>query len=549
MASEKREQILEDLSYHPFKSVGDMMATHGWDRSSLSRALKNLLDAGRGAYVRHSLEGRNPIRRYHLTRAGVTALDDTTDQDSDSPIMDRPGTTGKGIGTYHALIDNLAGVYRCASVLARCYKAPDLRTHLLSAGPLDAVVRLPDAPYSLGIMVYRPALTTYFEKKVRYYANAGQDRPSCLLVVSPGYMADHAVARLVALNYEGRAEIAWFGALGNPYDLVWRNPHSYDDETRPRDTWDMLDGVAAEVSRKFEPEFKPFKDVALPQAGWKPAIVLNHGERRALYTIADWPLANREIIAPLAALTEGTFKKVEGALRKRGLVRLVPVSKEEKGLALTDKGIVYVCRAARADYENAKDFWSAEDGERGKFRGGSLNKLAHDFRHTQMVYDIAGRFGVGAALVRARGIRITPAHKVERYFRPAYERNTRSIRPDAVIDVRLADGMRYVLLLEAERGNMSRQQMGNRLRHYDAYFREERSKHDDPVPPVIAVVLEDAGTEANFSAAQERAELTHLPTVLTNMSELARSAEGPFDPVWRRAGDYGQRRYLDELPV
>ncbi len=546
MVSERRKQILKDLSYNPFMSRADIMATRGWKKSTVRDDLKIMDENSKWiGYVKHSLEGRNATRRYHLTRAGVTLL---TEEESDSRIMDRPGTTGKGLATYYALIDNLAGIYRCASAIARCNDDPDLRIHLLSAGPLDAVVRLPDSPYSLGVMVYRPALSTaYFEKKVRYYANAGPDRPSCLLVVSPGYMADHAVARLVALNYPGVTAIAPLEKVGDPNARVWREPTSYDDERRLWTMQDVLDRVHQEAIRKFKPRVEPVEHAALPRAGWKPAIVLTNGERGALYTIADWPLGNREVIATLAKLKEDSLEKFERTLQKHGLVRWVPVGEEEEGRALTDRGIVYVCRAARADYENAKDLWSSEDGEAGKFRGGNLNKLAHDFRHTKMVYDIARRFKVGAAVVHAKGLRITPAHKVERYFRPDSERNTRSIRPDAVIDVRMADGTRHVLLLEAERGTMSRRYMNNRLRHYNPYFRMERSKHDDPVPPFIAVVLEDAGAEANFSVAQVDAGLTHLPMILTNMSELARSPAGPFDPVWRRPGDYGERRSFEEL--
>ena len=242
-----------------------------------------------------------------------------------------------------------------------------------------------------------------------------------------------------------------------------------------------------------------------------------------------------------------SLRKFVGTLRRRGLVREAPVAEDDERPVLTDKGIVYICRAARADYEREKALWSGEVDEGGMFRGGNLRALLHDIRHTDMVYDIVRRFKVGVKVVRVRGIRITPAHKVERYFRPASARNTRSIRPDALIYLEMADGTRYVLLLEAERRGLSRRDMRNRLRHYDAYFRMERSRYDDPVSPLIAVVLEDAGAEANFSVAQAEAGLTHLPTILTNMSELARSQAGPFDPVWRRAGNYGQRLYLDEL--
>lgn len=553
MVSERRKQILEDLSKKPFMSMDDMMGMRGWKRSPLYRQIKRMEDDGLVAYVNHALDGPKPTYRYHLTREGVVHLAETLGKPLPE-IMERVGTTGKGLATFHRLIDILAGVYRCASTIARCYEAPSLHVHLLSAGPLDAVVRLPDFPHSLGIMVYRRAMSlAYFERKLKKYASVGDDRPSCLLVISPGHLVDHTVARLVALNYEGRAEIAPFDELGDPDALIWRDPGAYDDETRPWSTWDMLDRVPdrlpGEPVRDFEPQVEPFRHAALPRAGWKPAFVLTNGGYGALYTIADWPLAKGEVIATLAELKEDTLKRVVRTLRKHGLVQWVQVSEDDERLALTDRGIVYVCRAARADHDRQKKLWSADVDEDGRLSGGNLRTLLHEIKHTDMVCDIARRFKVGAAVVRVRGIRITPAHKVERYFRVAYERNTRSIRPDALIDLEVTDEARHVLLLEAERSGLSRRDMRNRLRHYDRYFRMERSRHDDPVSPSIAVVLEDAGTEANFSVAQVDAGLTHLPTMLTNMSELARSPAGPLDPVWRRPGEYGLRRYLDELTV
>ena len=545
--SKKRKQILNSLSENPFQSEADMVAICGWSRSPLHRQLTSMESDGWIAHVKHSLEGRNSTRRYYLTDKGVALLSDISGDESDSRVMDRPGTTEKGLTTYHTLIDNLAGVYRSAGAVARCLSVRALRIHLFSAGPLDAVIRILRPPYSVGVMVYRPALSTaYFEKKARYYANAGPERPSCLLVVSPDYMADHAVARLVTLNYQGVTVIAPLDRAGNPDARVWREPAWYEERL-----WtmrDILNRVPEKVSRKFKPQVKSFHHSAPPRSGWKPAIVLTYRGRGALRVIADWPLANREFIATLSDLTESSFQKIERTLRKQGLVRRVPVAEEEEGLVLTDKGIVYVCRAARASHEIGKDQWSAEDVEDGKFRGGNLKKLAHDISHTKMVHEVVRRFKAGAKVVRARGIRITPAHKVERYFRPGTQRSTRSVKPDAVIDL-VKDGRRYALLLEAERGAMTYKYMQNRLQHYQAYFREERSKHDDPVPPLIAIVLEDAGAEANFSRAQVDAGLTHLPAVLTNMGELARSPAGPFDPVWRWAGGFGQRKYLHELTV
>ena len=551
--SEKIKKILILLSFAPFLSIEHMAGIRGWGMSPLRRQLKRMesKEVGWVATVPHPLQERKSTARYHLTAKGVRRLARTLDK-CVPEIMDRPGTTGYGLATCHRLFDIVGVVYETAATIARCNECPDLRIHLLSAGPLDAVLRVPGSPYSLGVIVYRSALSLkYFERKIREYAKAGPARPSALLVVSPGHMADHTVARLVALNFEGLgdealAAIAPSSKLGDPTARVWREIHRYDDE-RLLSMRNILNGTPEQIIRDFEPQVEPHGRAALPRTGWRRRPVLTQGEDRGLHTIADWPLAKDEVIGALARLGESTVPTYVRTLHGHGLVGRVPVGEGDERPVLTDRGIVYVCGAARADFEDGKDLWSPELGPDGLFRGGNLRTLRREIRHTDMVYDIVRKFMIGAGIEGIRQIQIRPAHKSVQDFRPPDKRYTSHIEPDARIDMEMKDGTRRVLLLEAERGGLSRRRMRTRLRHYAIYLRMKRVRQDYPTRPTIAVVLSDPGMESNFSVAQEEAGLTHLPVILTNMWELERSQAGPFDPVWRGPGDYGLRLYLDEL--
>ena len=165
--SEKIKKILILFSFAPFLSIGHMASIRGWGMSPLRRRLKRMesKEVGWVASVPHTLGGRKSAARYHLTDNGVTQLARTLGM-SVPKIMNRPGTTGYGLATCHRLIDICTAVYETAATIARCYecsdarcnespdarcsKSPDLRIHLFGAGPLDAVLRVRDSPYSLG---------------------------------------------------------------------------------------------------------------------------------------------------------------------------------------------------------------------------------------------------------------------------------------------------------------------------------------------------------------------------------------------------------------
>ena len=541
--SGKAQAIRTILSVTPFMSMSDMVSIHGWGRSPLRRQIKRLEADGQVASVPHVLEGRKATHRYFLTDTGVVQLAKALKEPL-SDIMDRPGATGYGLASYHRVLDIVAVVYKLVSTIGRCYKTPEVNIDLLSAGPLDAVLRIPDAPYSLGVIAYRHAMSfRYFEAKVRAYARLGSARPSALLVVSPGHMAEHTVARLVALNSEGlpdeyQAVIASLEMLGDPDMRVWRKIRHYHDEGHLQDMWDVLDGVPKNFVRRVEPQTTRWRGAALPRPGWRTRPILTPGEHRALSAIADWPLAKDEVIAAVAKLALTSVHVIVRTLRKHELVRRVPVRRGDDRLVLTDRGINFICRSARADTRQERNFWSSQTRQDGKFIGSKLRTLHREIRHTDLVYEIVRRFMLGAV---ARRIQITPAHKSVWHFRQRSERYTSHIEPDACIAVEMQGGARHVLLLEAERGGMSRKYMENRLKHYDKYFRTNRSGLDYPVPPMIAVVHRDPGTEAKFSVAQVNARMTHLPTILTNLDELERSSDGPFGLVWHRPGDHGRR--------
>ena len=543
MVSEKVRNILAALADTPFMTIDDMAAVHGWGHSPLRRQIARLERMEWVSRAPHSLLGRKAHYRYELTREGVIALADSIGRRT-ADVMHRPGATGYGLSLFRRRLDILAGVYKVAGSVARASDGPGLRIHLLGGDLLDAAIRIPRRPYSLGVMVNRPSFSPRsWSKRLWAYDNE-LERPAGLLVVSPDRMSDYGVARLVARNYEGLAAIAPIEMIDDPEERVWRQPRWYDHETLSMVS--ILAGIPDELARDFEPDQQIYRRAALPPAKRDTGSALTRAERAALQVISDWPLANNGLVVALTELGPSTVPAMLTRLRSRGLIRSVLVNGQTRQ-ALTDAGIRHICYAARADYGQTRRRWSSERNDDGQMVGTRLRKLLREHQHTDMVYDLAAEFARAAsASIDVLQHRITPAHLSEQHFRhDSISRAIHHVLPDATVHMETTRGT-FVLLLESERGWVWRGGMEKRLENYARYFRTERPGEDYPAWPRIAVVFEDPGAEANFSAAQVRAGLDYLPTIISNLHDM-KAGGGPVGPVWRRPGTYETRQPFWEL--
>ena len=258
----------------------------------------------------------------------------------------------------------------------------------------------------------------------------------------------------------------------------------------------------------------------------------------------------------LTGLRPDTVKAMLKRLMRRGLVRWVAgcdascpdADSDQPRLVLTDAGMRLICYAACAWYGPIRRRWSSEVNDAGQFVGTRLKKLRKEHRHTDMVYDLVERFANSVSVdMHVQNWRITPAHLAEQHFKleDGSSDTYHHILPDAVIHLETTRGA-FVLLLEAERGWVWRGGMERRLENYERYFRTGRSKLDYPVRPLIACVFEDPGGEANFHRAQVEAGLDCLPTIITNLEQMA-AYGGPLAAVWGRPGNYGERKWIDEM--
>lgn len=554
MISDKQADIIDRQTHAPFMTVDDMVTIHKFGRSPLRRQLDKMERAGLVCRVPHALEGRNASQRYAPTGKGVIALADKRGVPIED-IMRRPGGTGRGLAVFQRRLDILATVYKVAGAVARCYDEPAVRLRLTGGRPLDAVIMLPDRPYSVGLMVNRPCISyRSWEWRLRVYADEETERPSVLLVVSPDPLSDHDVARRVARNCGELALTASLEEVADPFEEVWRQPKSYNE--RARSLPSALDRVPQKVVTAYEPEVQDYKRAALPPTVRDTTTVLTQAERRTLYVIADWLLAKESLIVAVSGLRPDTVKAMLKRLVQRGLVRWVAgcdefcpdAESDQPRLALTDAGIRLICYAACARYGPIRHRWSSEENATAQFAGTRLRKLAKEHRHTDMVYDPVERFANSVSEdMHVQSWRVTPAHLAEQHFQ--LEDNSSEayhhILPDAAIHMETTRGA-FVLLLEAERGWVWRGGMEKRLKNYQRYFRTRRSKLDYPVRPLIACVLEDPGREANFHTAQVDAGLDCLPTIITNLEQMA-AYGGPLAAVWGRPGRYGERKWIDEM--
>ncbi|MYA63029.1 MAG: hypothetical protein F4X94_10735 [Dehalococcoidia bacterium] len=228
MISDKQAEIVDLQTFAPFMTVEDMVIIHKFGRSPLRRQLDRMERMGLVCRVSHALQGRNASHRYAPTREGIQKSADKQEVPIED-IMRRPGGTGRGLAVFQRRLDILAAVYKVTGAIARCYDEPEVSVRMAGGRPLDAVIRMPDSPYSMGVMVHRPCMSyKSWEWRLRVYADESSERPSGLLIVSPDRMSDHGVARRVARNCGILALSAPLEDVGDPYAEVWRQPRWYD---------------------------------------------------------------------------------------------------------------------------------------------------------------------------------------------------------------------------------------------------------------------------------------------------------------------------------
>lgn len=536
VVSKQVADLLQILSWTPYMTLEEMAACVGKGSTATRKHVTKAEKMGLVSHVLHGLLGRKGSRRHFLTGKGVQTLAELEGLRV-AELMDAPGATGMALAIHHRRIDILEGVYQTAATVARCLDEPDLDVHVPRHGPLDGLVRIPEDNRSFGVIVKRPVINDkYFGLKAWRYGAQVENKPSALLVVAPSYLAEHGAQRLVEENWSGEFWITSLEDIGDPDDYVWHKPGYGDDEKEGWTMREVLQNIPEDRLDEDDLLNEPYKRAALPRRGWSPRRVLTPAERRTLYAIADWPLAKGRVTAVIGKVTPATVHVMLRRLCAHGLIGQVETKYGELRWALTDAGLRYICASARAADDDVRKFWSSKKRDDGRLAGRKLRKLNHEIRHTEMVHELVAKVAEEAAAV---DVQILPAHLTEMY----------PVKPDARIDLGVwwkEEYRRCVLLLEAERGMLSRAKMRKRLSNYAKVFESAEFQASFPAQPYIAIVLEDPVVESNFNRSQVEAGWTHLPIIMTNMEELMAPGGGLLEAVWRRPGKYFERlRFVD----
>ena len=257
--SEGVATVLKMLSWTPFMTLDEMAAVKGQGKTSTRKHISRAEGDGLVAHVLHGLTGRKGWRRYMLTGKGVETLA-AVERARTAEVMGRPGATGQALATCHRRIDILAGVYQTAATVAACYPSPCVRVDIPRDGPLDGVVRMPDAPYSIGVMVKRHVVDDdYFGLKSWRYRVQMEAKPSALLVVAPWYLAEHSVQRRVQENAKTLFWITSLADLGDPNVSVWCESSHKDSEETFWSMKEVLERIPEAHFRDVEPVARPYK--------------------------------------------------------------------------------------------------------------------------------------------------------------------------------------------------------------------------------------------------------------------------------------------------
>ena len=278
------------------------------------------------------------------------------------------------------------------------------------------------------------------------------------------------------------------------------------------------------------PEEKPAVRRRLPDDDMATPPYLSMGAKKALHSIADWPLATPSTLAAVSGMSEDWLEKRLTELRRHGLARSLRADRRAR-LALTDVGIGTISAASRTNPRGHIRHWSSERRPDGEYVGGTIRQLLRETGHNDMVHGFIASLSQGYGEAKAADVRtLLPAHLGMKFF--LYNgRRTYSIRPDATVVVTV-DGRWHVLLLEVERRAVYPKSMGERLMPYGRYFSGSQWLQDYGQKPKALVVLESSDIESHFLDSQEAAGLSHLPVITSNSAVLDRL--GPYGTVWRR---------------
>jgi len=531
--------LLRVLAMMPFLDRLEMAAVSGWSRGAVYEAADKLEEAGLASSVSHATDLLPPVRRFHLTAAGLRRLAQEQGMTLDDLLRYHP-VSAEWQRILLERLDGGAGVYRLAAAVSNL--AYPIRFRWYRAGSLDAAITLPGGR-TLGIVRQgRTSDRTAFAKRL-WRVREGPRLGSTLLLLPDEIRLRHARRMATALPIPSLLALERAAAL-DAGGAVWRLPSV-------NAAVDLRAALARLHSGGILPAEPPRSRATLPTevASGDGSGVPDHllpvwlkpGEKRALDLLADWPWITLTELSGIIGVSDRRAAQLAASLEGFGLVTRIAAA--GRRLALTDQGLAMLARRDRAAVGAARKRWSAapRDPETPldwrNVTGRRSRQLLRNLDHTAAVHRFVASL---ARQARAQGwedVRLDPPRRALRYFR--YADGSRSIHPDA-FGVLRRGGEAWSFFLEWERRAVRPVTMAARVAPYLRYFSTHRPIDDHGARPAVLIVFDSELAATHFlRVAQEEMKVARVDLPLRVSHRRLLKQVGPLGPAWRTPGASG----------
>ena len=537
--------LYEMLGRMPFLDRLELAYLYGISPTTCYRYLELMERSGFVAWVNHAARHLRSSRRYYLTRSGVKVLRGIAGE----YLEDRYPLSRAWRRMYAQRMDSMVSIYRFASSLALETGIAPVFVNPCARGPWDAMIEMPNS-LVVGVLRQGIAMSRYAIKDRFWRMGVREGGPPALTLVLACDETERVevgkrlaefpeLPALVASEYDAldteRADSRWSmpgartGGVGIREIADWIEsaspvPRDFSEYWR----WSARDSMAG---FGFDGEF--FED-------W-PAFSMSGTEKTLLDLIHDWPLSLRTHFMSMLDIKDSRLTTVATGLVEKGLARIERIGGDRIRYALTDEGIMYLCRRDRVEVKGKLNRLSATPKD-GDYRGGSLRVIVKEMEHNDGLNRFLDMLWSDPAGLW-RGMTVQPTSRARRQY--THEGRNRIVMPDAVVELVAADRGKLQAMVEYERRAKSPSSMSRKVVPYRRYFECGAVRDDFDVTPVVLFVLSSIEQETVFARAiwrdRERTGVS-VPFLCATVGELEK--DGPFSAVWRVVQDEMEYRRI-----
>ena len=541
-----RLRALLALAEMPFMDCPTLAAVCGMAERSAYEAVADLEQIGLAANVPHAADPVRPVRRFHLTGAGLGLLALERDTSVDEVLGAYP-VSRAWLRILLGRLDSVAVIYRLAAAIAGEEGPVGLRWY--RALPLDAAITLPGGRTVGVVRQGHTSDRTGFAR--RLWRLRDLPHMSGVLVLAPDEMRlRHSMKLLAGAPLVSLVALERDAVGTGPGGPVWKLPST----AAAVDLGRMLSHI--DRAGALPEEERPLR-VAMPRGidadvlgnGFPdhllPAL-LRSAEKRTLDILFDWPWITQKDMAGLLGVSAARASQLVASLGELGLASSFPEA--GRRLTLTDRGLAVLVHRDRASWGVARRRWSISPVDpAGPFSwrnvsGARSRQLLRNLAHTTAVHGFVAALAAQARSTGWEVVQLDPPTRASRYFR--HGGILRSVHPDAFGILRRGEET-WPFFLEWERRAVRPVTMAARLAPYVRYYSTRRPIDDHGVRPTVMVVFDDEMAAAGFLRVGRRETDrigVSVPLVVSDREMVHRL--GPLGPAWRRVGEWSPGRAL-----